>query len=100
MILYRNNSNTIKAVYLHYEDTNAPITTATVNGTLYESDGTTAVTGGTVTMSHDTNGVYKGILNTTPLAVLKTSYRLKIVATIATNVATWMIDVEMRDRKG
>ena len=74
------------------------VTGATVEMTLYESDGTTEVSGVTwpVTLSDDGGGEYSGVLPDTVNTQENTRYELRLVATSGSAKRTWREPVVVR----
>ncbi len=88
--LFVESDNLITVDEVKNTATDVYITDATVNATLYESDGTTEVSGETwpIVLSYvaNTNGRYEGTIEDTVSLVSNVRYRLKIIVDGGTNL--------------
>lgn len=85
-----NNSHRVEVSDLKDGD-GAVVTDATVSVTIYESDGETEVTGVTwpVSLSHDSNGEYKGVVPHDAAIDAGSRYRILINASRGVDKGQW-----------
>lgn len=90
MTLYVGNDHRVEVTGLKDDDGNV-ITGATVTATVYESDGTTEVSGVTwpITLSDEGSGTYGGTLSTDADIKENTRYIVNIKAVSGNTEALW-----------